>query len=185
MATSCKQVRDGVPDHIEGVIRTVQPDIAAGARTHWSAFSSDIEVLVDNFFPGYLAARKSLAGAKYTKKELAQPFADAAKLPEIERYTALGTRARAALNLDSRPGEPTEEELVRVGGLLQPYVRAYARYVLNCATKYTPKPNDWGDLECFVYLQGHRRLLTRDERWLEVAAEANLGAWILDPEAKP
>lgn len=184
MASNCKEVRDGVPDHAEHVIRKVRPEIAERARTHWPSFAAAMEVLVDRFFPGYLAARKRQR-AKYASKERAKPFADAAKLPEIERYTALGTRARAALNLDSPPGEPTDEELVRVGGLLQPYVRAYARYVLNCATKYTPKPNDWGDLECFAYLQGHRRLLTRDERWLEVAAEANLGAWILDPEAKP
>lgn len=183
-AKNCKQVSDGVPDHNEGVVRRVRPDIAAWARKHWPRFAADMEVLVDKFFPGYLAARKS-KGAKYASKELAKPFADAAELPAIERYTAIGTRARAALHLGGPLSDPTESEVDRVSALLQPYVRAYARYVFNCATRYTPKPNDWGDLECFLYLQGDRRLLTRDERWLVVAADAGLSTWILDPEARP
>ncbi len=188
MAKSLQELQEGVQDIGEGVTRKVRLDVAEWARGHWDSFAREVEVLVDKFFPGYLAARDE-GQAKYAKKEDAQSFGDESRLPAIERYVAGGTRARAALHM-TVPAPPLseeeeEEELNRIGGVLIPYARAYARYVYNCATKYTPDRNDWGDLECFIYLQEDRRLLTCDKRWLEVAKESDLLSWILDPDASP
>ena len=182
MAPDLRTLRNGVPDHADGVIRTVRPEIASSLRTHWSSFARDVEDLVDKFFPGYLEARRKKK-VKYANKERAKPFSEASKLPEIERLTSVGTRLRAATNLPGPIEDASEEEVSRVSVEILPYVRAYAHYVLNCATKYAPSPNDWGDLECFAYLQGDRRLLTRDKRWLAVAVETKLSCWVLDPEA--
>lgn len=182
MASNLLELRTGVPDYEQGVTRIVRPEVASKLREHWDSFADDIELLVDRFFPGYAAARKRKKH-KRARKDLAQLFAAVSRLPEIERLTAVATRQHAALNLVGPPGDSSEEELDCVAAKLLPYIRAYARYVLNCATTYAPKTNDWGDLECFIYLQDNRRLLTRDNRWLDIAKEADLLGWVLDPEA--
>lgn len=181
-ASSIGEIRTGVPDLIECVTRTLRPEIAGALRdVHYQDFVQGVERLIDSFCPGYLAAR-SAKRAKYMDAKSASLFRSAIESPEVERLTGVGTRLRAALHLESPAEEPTDEEVDRVLPDVLPYVRAYGRFVLNCASKFTARPNDWGDLECFAYLQGERRLLTRDSRWIEVAQQADLADWLFDPE---
>ncbi len=181
-APDLETLQRGVIDHAAGVSRKVRPDVAALLRARVDLFVPAVVDVVDGLLvPGY-RANLERQRPRYADTATSELIDTVLRTPEIERLTVVGTRARAALNLDVPPPPPSEDEIDRGAEALSPYVRAYARYVHNCATKYTPKPNDWGDLECFAYLQGERRLLTRDKRWLEIADEAGLSQWVLDPE---
>jgi len=65
--------------------------------------------------------------------------------------------------------------------MIEPYAKAYREYLFKVATKFAPRPNDWGDLECFVYLQEGRKLFTSDQRWQDIATDAGLHDSLFTP----
>jgi hypothetical protein len=54
---------------------------------------------------------------------------------------------------------------------LAPYLDAYIEYIHGCATSFAPQANDFGDSECFVYLQDENKLVTREKRWTTIARQ--------------
>jgi len=183
MAANLQELSGGVEDALEGVVRTVRPDIAQHLRqSSWPSFVGDVERAVDNAVPGYSAARKAKRITHADKRSYPKLRQELLSV-EAQGGFILATRARACLNTPCLPGGSWQESGPQAVIDVQPYAAAYAQYLYECATRYAPDKNDWGDLECFAYLQGDRRLLTRDKRWLDIAKDAGLAEWVFDPEA--
>jgi hypothetical protein len=46
---------------------------------------------------------------------------------------------------------------------------------------FAPDPNDLGDLECFIYLQGTTQVVTSERRWIELAKKARHETLLFKP----
>jgi hypothetical protein len=163
-ATSLVQITRGVNDFREGVVRRVNVSLAQAWKTyHWGNFMNEIEDAIDSDLPGYKETRRAgrivhmnqVVGGQFERKILS---------PEFRHSLLIGTYIRALLVVGERTVRPTAKQMDKANALLQPYLDAYSRYIVKCARVFAPHPNDWGDLESFLYLQGENRLLTEDQR---------------------
>jgi hypothetical protein len=136
-------------------------------QAHWKEFASEVEDAIEQHVPGYKMAR---AEGKYTKlpRNRRAQFRSALYSEEVRRVFVESTFLRA-LPDDANARVPTREEYARAEPLVTPYVDAYVEYVYGCATSFAPQPNDFGDCECFYYLQGDSMLVTREKRWSAIA----------------
>jgi hypothetical protein len=181
-ATTLEQITSGVNDFTERVIRRVNVDLARQWRTfHWEDFMHKVEDVIDSEFAGYKAARRR-GTAVYMNRAQATQFETKVFSNEAQLSILFGTFIRALLVVGSPMVKPRPEQIAQAQPALRPYLSAYSRYLVKCATTFAPDHNDWGDLENFIYLQNDNRLLTRDDRWLTIAAESGSAAFILDPE---
>jgi hypothetical protein len=96
------------------------------------------------------------------------------------KVIVMSTRYRPALHFTKPVREPTPAELTAAETYFAPYAKAYGEYLFKVATDYAPRPNDWGDLEFFTYLQEGWKLLTFDSRWVAIAQEAGLANHLWD-----
>lgn len=94
----------------------------------------------------------------------------------------LATRTRLELNMPIVCAAATPAEIVDATAQLKPFMDAYSAFILHAATVQSVKPNDWGDLHNFIYLQGNSVLLTSDKKWLGIANKANLSKLVKDPK---
>ncbi|MCZ7645663.1 MAG: PIN domain-containing protein [Planctomycetota bacterium] len=180
-ATEYSDLEIGVSDFNERVVRTLKPGLAAAWRSqHYNDFVDDVEKLIDRYWPGYYAARRA-GQIKYMGGEMRTLWESATRNPDVVKIVAFGTFQRAALHCQEIPPWPGAEQYAQVWPHVEPVTRAYCQYIYRVGTTYAPKPNDWGDLECFVYLQQDRKLLTLDQRWLDIAADSGLSSHISPP----
>jgi len=182
-ATSVSQLGNGVRDFHQNVSRKLNVQLAQAWREyHWSDFSDQVANAIDQHCPGYKAARES-GRYIYLRKENAKTFADAMQSNEVRSYIVASTFIRAQLGAETLR-TPTQAEHNHAEPLLAPYVGAYIEYVIGCATgSFAPQPNDFGDSECFLYLQNNNALLSSDHKWVKIARKV-CPSHYLDPEMK-
>ena len=180
-AATPEDIERGVDDFQGQVRRTVNLPLLSIWRTyHWQSFEDKIILAIDGVCPGYARARAE-GRAKYMNRRLRIAFREFLDHDEMILTTILGTRLRVLLHNPDAPADPTEEEVRLVRPQLEPYAKAYREYLFKVATTFAPRANDWGDVECFVYLQDGRCLLTSDQRWIDIATDAGYGALLATP----
>ncbi|MEO6325528.1 MAG: hypothetical protein ABIQ65_12955 [Thermoanaerobaculia bacterium] len=155
-------------------------DLSLWRSTHWEDFCDGIAQAIDGEVPGYLKAR-----VKGTIKRLPgkNQAAFNARILSSDFETAVfeGTYRRVLRSESLPPAPPSTAGLAAVRPLLAPFARAYAHYIIGCACDFAPQPNDFGDLESFLYLQNGRVLLTSEKRWHKIATVAGHGTLIARP----
>ena len=166
---SVAMAEKGVEDQINFERKSLNVSaIQTWRQFHWKQFVEDVENAIEEHVPGYKKAR---AEGKYTKlpKDTREKFRNDIGSEEVRRIFVESTffRALPTSGVDSRP--PTAGEYTRTAPLVAPYIDAYIEYINGCATSFAPQPNDFGDCECFIYLQGDNAFVTRDKRWSAIA----------------
>ncbi len=177
------EVRDGVPNFDERLIRRINFDLARTWRaSHYEGFKRGIESFIAQLVPGYVEARRNGRLVPLTEErrdELRQFVQNDQALREV----LIATRERACLGLPLGAAPPLTEEALRhaIPRLIY-YVVVYAKYVEKATTQqFAPDVNDFGDLECFIYLCDGRQVLTSERRWLRIAQELELGDLVAAP----
>jgi hypothetical protein len=158
----------GVEDQIKLEKKSLKVSaIQTWRQFNWKQFAEDVENAIEVHVPGYKKAR---AEGKYISlpKDIREQFGNALRSEEVRRAFVDSTFFRALpIGVVSR--SPTAGEYTRTAPLVAPYIDAYIEYIYGCATSFAPQPNDFGDCECFIYLQGDNALVTRDKRWSAIA----------------
>lgn len=151
-------------------------------ETHWDGFKEDVINAIDQHVPGYKLARSEHKYRSIPKDKRAQ-FASDLRSPEVRRVLLVSTFFRALPSTESPDVSPSSEQITKAGQLLAPYIDAYTEYIYGCAVSFAPQPNDFGDLECFIYLQDDNKLVTREKRWIAIAGRVcpahYLQEWII------
>lgn len=182
-ANSEAELNAGVDDFADMVRRKINVPLAKTWRTyHWDDFRDKVVVAIDNFVAGYKAARDKGKMKRFNKED-GNVFANNIRSAQVRKIVVETTFQRALLVVGEPDRKPTEAEYQHGEPSVTPYVDAYIEYIIGCATDYAAQSNDLGDSECFLYLQGNRRLLSSDKRWVRIAKKA-CPAFFLDPENK-
>jgi len=172
----------GVEDAPAGVVRRVDVPLARAWRGgHYDDFEQQMIAAVEDYVPGYAEARanRGFLHATAAQREAAEAVFTR---EEARAFTLAATRLRAMLGAVEPVVAATDEETAEALTLLSPYLEVYHRYFMDVVTtQYAPQPNDFGDLECFVYLSNERLVATTERRWLQLAQPAGLAAQVLDP----
>lgn len=180
-APSVSALSSGIADFEARVVRTVKVPIAHQWRSfHYDDFADKVIDAVDQHVPGYAAARKA-GKMKQPKKAAAHKIKEQVNSPGALLQVLLATRERAWLVAGTPPPQaPSQQEIEEAVASLIPYVCVYAKYFEKVATQFAPEPNDWGDLECFIYLQDGREVVTAEERWLTIAKDLGIESVVRD-----
>ena len=182
-ANSEAELIAGVDDFADMVRRKINVPLTKTWRTyHWDDFRDKVVEAIDNFVTGYKAARDK-GKMKRLNKEDGEVFAKNIRSAQVRKIVVETTFQRALLVVGEPDRKPTNAEYQHGEPAVTPYVDAYIEYIIGCTTDYAPQSNDLGDSECFLYLQGNRRLLSSDKRWVDIAKKA-CPAFFLDPENK-
>jgi hypothetical protein len=181
-AESVEDLVAGVQDEAAGVVRRVDVPLARGWRGgHYDDFEQQMIAAVEDYVPGYAAARANAGFLHATAVQRASAEAVFSR-EEARGFLLVATRIRAALGAVGPVGGATDEDRAQALALLHPYLAAYHCYFMDVVTtRYAPQPNDFGDLECFIYLSGDRVIATSERRWLQIAEAAGLANRVLDP----
>ena len=87
------------------------------------------------------------------------------------------TRLRASLCCED-PAQltgPDDKTVERAIHRLLPYALVYKQYFQKVVTEIKPRANDWGDLECFIYVDDDVHVATNDALWIDIVDEIGLG----------
>jgi hypothetical protein len=155
-------------------------EAAQWRRGVYDSFAADVIAAIQQHHPSY-ADRSGSGRVKYVGGDSKVSFLKTITANDAVPGTIMGTRERLLLMAENPVPVPSENHLVRATKELQAYGRIYPRYLFDCATRKLPDKNDWGDLECFVYVGPSRMLFTLDQRWKRLAVEAGLANAIFDP----
>ena len=180
-AATVASLSGGIADFQARVVRTVKVPVAHQWRSfHYQDFADKVIDAVDQHVPGYAAARRA-GKMKQPKKPEALKIKQQVNSPGALLQVLLATRDRAWLVAGTPPPQaPSQKEIEDAVAALIPYVCVYAKYFEKVATEYAPEPNDWGDLECFIYLQDDREIVTAEDRWNVIAKELGLDPAVRD-----
>lgn len=174
---------NGIIDVVEQVVRKVDHALATSWRTQvYADFEKDIITVIDREMPGYAAARALKKGATMKQAQLSQ-FQAKMSDPGMFAATALATYARVRLQVPNAIPQPPNDLKTNAFPKLFNYARAYPAYLVHIAAGHAPEPNDWGDLEAFVYLHDGTKLLTSETKWHEVAERAGIDGEVIHPDA--
>ncbi|MFA5928558.1 MAG: hypothetical protein WC838_04585 [Candidatus Margulisiibacteriota bacterium] len=181
-SSSTMELQKGVADVNDRVFRKVNVSLAEAWRLYqWNDFKSKVDYVLNLDVPGYKAARRK-GKIKHLNKKEGENLSNRLKSIEVNKVIVKGTFCRA-LRVAGQPcRQPTDAEYARTYPSIAPYVDAYTEYLIRCATEYAPETNDLGDLECFLYLQGHAALVSRDKRWGKIARKV-CPAYYYDPDS--
>lgn len=173
---------DGIIDTVDQVIRRVDHNLATTWRTLvYADFEHDIITVIDGEMPGYAAARAKKKGAAMKKTQLKQ-FQAKMSDPGMFVATVRATYDRVHLHVPSAALQPAKAlEAVACQKLLN-YGRFYPAYLVYVAAGHAPEPNDWGDLDAFVYLHDGRKLLTSETKWHDVAKQCGIAGEVIHPD---
>jgi hypothetical protein len=159
----------GFEDHVNRVSRSLNvAAIQHWRSSHWQQFAEEVEDAIEQHAPGYKKARQE-GKYKSLPKDKRAEFKKDLFSQEVRRVFIESTYYRALGGGVGAKG-PTPQQFARSSPLLAPYIDAYTEYIHLCATSFAPQPNDFGDSECFIYLQDHHLLATSDKRWKAIAA---------------
>ena len=183
-AKDVSELQSGVIDFDKQIQMKVNVSYATNWRTdRYDKFVEDMLKVINTFWPGYEAAR--LAGrATHMPREMGELFDKATSYPDQIKQYVLATYARATcLPQGAEIPMPDQGVLDAAVSQLTTYATIYQKYVVRLATFNTPKPNDLGDLECFLYAQDGRRIFTKDKNWLVLAKDAGCEDCLYAPSA--
>jgi len=146
-------------------------------------FVVDVETVIRKYVPKYASRRANgrmdyLTGTAHIAKLHTDLNCAIVKESQI-----LLTRTRASDHLTVEPNPPIQADIDVATPLLMPFVNAYLTFLEKVATVQAARPNDWGDLHCFVYLQGNRKLLTGENKWLKIANDSGMAHLVQDSKA--
>jgi len=191
-AADINQLQSGVPDHGAGVIRGVQPAVAAARisalRAKWVA-NHDLSLIrtgavVDAGSPSTPAAPpKPQPMDSPTKLNLEASF----KSPEWRSAVIDALRTKAALSwlLDTGKKLDLTGHSVSATALAstEVYAAVYGRYHYAMrAEGLRPQPNDSEDVEYFLYVNGpDDRIVTSENRWHARAKDAGVAQYVIRP----
>jgi hypothetical protein len=172
----------GVVDPSKGIRVAVNVPFARTWRAdRYEKFEQDMLRMMDQFWPGYAAARAD-GKSIHMPKQLGELFDKATQYPEMLTGYVLATYARAVQLPDgSTVDDPPMGVLADANERLMPYARVYQKYVVKIATTFAPQPNDLGDLECFIYAQDGRAVFTYEKKWNTIAADAGCSQYVFVP----
>lgn len=138
-------------------------------KDRWLKFRDMITDIVDKkVSPGYKEARNR-GQCRRVNSRKGEIFKKQLFAPCEQKNILLATYERALKEVGKRYKTPSERQFKSALDSLFPYIEAYSLYLVKCATSYAPQPNDCGDLDCFLFLHDNNRLLTKDDRWFEIA----------------
>lgn len=182
-SSSALEITTGVVDTETQRNLSVNLQLMRGMRdVHWTDFRDQVVDALDTHCPGYKQARES--GTRISiDPRLALEYKTTLRSDTFKRVLATAIFNRALLAQDLPPREPTNEEYTVAAPKIKCYLDAYVEYIIRCATDFTPQPNDLGDSECFLYLQGTNCFLSSDKRWVRIA-RAVCPNNVFDPENK-
>lgn len=170
-AKNLSELEGGVVDIEALVIRSLNVKVSNIWRSyHWEDFKNKVENGIDVYKPGYKNARRQGKTLHMNKQEGCK-FEDMIMNPCSQKDILLSMYERAVMVIGKKLESPTDQQVSEAALSLEPYVKAYSRYLIKCATIFVPDVNDLGDLECFIYLQKQNRLLTSEKRWIGIAKE--------------
>ncbi len=163
------ELEEGVKDFQERVIRKVNVPLARTWRGYqWNDFHDKVVDALDDEIKGYKAAR-AMGSCIHLNKVQGARFAAKLRSSKVRRAFVIASFCRAFLKVEQEFRHPTEEEYRHAEPLVSPYIDAYTEYLIGCATEFAPQPNDLGDSDCFIYLQGDTAFLSADKRWVRIA----------------
>jgi hypothetical protein len=171
-ASSFKEIEEGIYDFANNEIRRINTNLVLVWRDyHWNDFVKKVEEAIEPYIPNYNESR--LTGkVKYLNTEKAKIFSEAILSQECQEVLYKATFLRVILCNNLNPQTiPTNEQNSYAKTVLTPYIEAYSKYLIKCSTQFMPHHNDFGDLECFIYLQDNNMIFTKDKRWLSIAQE--------------
>jgi hypothetical protein len=142
-------------------------------RGHYDDFVSDITKAIRQHYPEY-ATRTNSGQPRYVTGTLKEAFRTITNGGDAIPASIWGTRERCLLHCTGNVDPPSEQHIARALVDLQAYGRMYPEYLYDCATRRLPDKNDWGDLECFIYVRPGRQLFTLDRNWMHIALQAGL-----------
>jgi hypothetical protein len=173
-----KELENGVPDFVDRVTREVNVSLASATRSsHYDDFADNMAQVCDSLIPGYYAAyrqKQELPKLKHDDRtNLRHLVASAPFLAAILKHGVLG---RYQLITSRDFNMSTNEAAFRAIGAFTPYTAVYGAYVRELSTAgRKPDPNDWGDLELFLYLQDNDFVSTSEKKWWLIADLAHFG----------
>ena len=174
---------NGIIDVVEQVVRRVDHALATSWRTQvYADFEKDIITVIDGEIPGYAAARAQKKGATMKQAQLNQFQAKMAD-PGMFAAAVLATYDRVRLQVPNSAAQPAQALKPDAFRKLYNYGRAYPAYLVHIAAGHAPEPNDWGDLEAFIYLHDGMKLLTSETKWHEVAQRGGIAGEVVHPNA--
>lgn len=182
-AKDVAEIINGVEDYEKMVSRRVDvPGLKSWRSYVYDKWERDIIKAIDSEFPNYAKARAKRKSKQMNKanatKLIAKLESPAAQL-QIIRSVVVRISAEAT----ALPKDSSTRQLERYVEAILPYSRAYAYYLHMAASVRAPQPNDRGDIDAFLYLQGDRRLLTSETDWIELGKRSGMEDLFLDPEA--
>lgn len=180
-AASLQELDQGVADWQSRIIRKVNIPLIHNWRTyHYNNFVAQMYTAIESLRPGYTTDR--LAGQIGISDPEKTRLINEIQNPAVLLATIEATRQRAYLTVNETPPPPMENvDIDHIIKHLLPYAIVYQKYLEKVSTIYAPQPNDWGDLECFIYLKENRQVATSENRWIEIANEVGLGEMVFDP----
>jgi hypothetical protein len=182
-SSSLSEITSGVVD--PGTRRRLSvnlPAMKSMRDAHWRDFHDTVVSALDTHCPGYKEARQRGARIGIDQQD-ERAYAQTLRSAEFKRVLAIAVFNRALLAKELPPREPTDSELAVAAPKIRCYLDAYVEYIIRCATDFSPQPNDLGDSECFIYLQGSNSFLSSDKRWVRIARSACPNN-VFDPENK-
>ena len=173
---------NGIIDTVDRVIRSVDYNLATRWRDRvYSNFADDVIKVLDKESPGYAAARAQKKGLAMRQTQLTQFQAKMAN-PGMFAAAILATYQRVRLQVRDAAPQPTKCLQDAASQSLTNYARAYSAYLIHIAAGVAPEPNDWGDLEAFIYLHDGKKLLTSEKKWYTIAQRAGIERDVLNPK---
>lgn len=148
----------------------------------WRDFHDTVVNALDTHCPGYKYARQRGTRIRIDQQD-EQAYAQTLRSDDFKRFLAVAIFNRALLAKELPPRDLTDSEFGTAEPKIRCYLDAYAEYIVRCATAFAPQPNDLGDLECFIYLQGTNSFLSSDKRWVRIA-RSTCPNNVFDPENK-
>lgn len=180
-ARNYSTIAEGVPDYEARVLRRTNVQMVRQWRTaHYDDFARLVIAAIDDFVPGYAASRergRMRQANRPQREQIEARFSEPEAVSEILR----ATRERAVLGASGLVAPATNDEISAAFDRLYPYCSIYLRYLYRVATTYAPQPNDFGDLESFIYLSEGRSVATSDDRWIALAVEVGLADRVINP----
>ena len=184
MANTLQELQDGINDFVnQRIIKVNLPLANVWRGYHWNDFYDKVVDAIDQRVPGYKKKLRRGKSPHYLNKEKGHILANELRSLESGIVFTLATFVRALKVANQPPRIPSEKEVFIAEPLVAPYVAAYIEYLISCATKISPEPNDLGDSEIFYYLQGNNRFLSSDRRWVNISRIA-CPKYCFDPENK-
>jgi len=182
-SSSVDEITTGVVDATtERRISVNLPLMKSMRNAHWMGFRDTVVDALDVHCPGYKEARER--GTRISIDPKDEPECKKVlRSSEFKRMLATAIFNRALLAKDLPARGMTDEEYAVAAPQIKCYLDAYVEYIIRCATDFSPQPNDLGDSECFIYLQGTNCFLSSDKRWVRIA-RAVCPSNVFDPEHK-